>query len=287
VTHVSGPGPYSDLERPPLREAALARALITDTGLWRKIRVVDETASTNADVVAAAGRGAAEGMVLVAESQTAGRGRLNRSWVAPPRSGLTFSVLLRPQSVAATRWAWLPLLTGVAVARAVSKLTELDARLKWPNDILVPDRVPGLAPAGPAERKVAGILVERAGNAAVVGIGLNVSTRVAELPVETATSLALAGAASTDRDPLLRAILRELATAYQSWQAAAGDPAASGLREAYRERCATLGRPVRVQLPDGATLAGDAVDIDDAGRLVVRGPDGEVAVGAGDVVHVR
>src|SRR4051794_20233578 len=115
--------PYSDLDRPPLDERALGRALIRPGGLWREITVVEATGSTNADLAAAAGEGAPEGAVLVAEAQTAGRGRLGRSWEAPPRAGLAFSVLLRP-AVPVARLTWLPLLTGVAVAAAVGRLTE-------------------------------------------------------------------------------------------------------------------------------------------------------------------
>jgi BirA family transcriptional regulator, biotin operon repressor / biotin---[acetyl-CoA-carboxylase] ligase len=269
------PSPYSDLDRPPLRAEALNRALTGPEALWREIRVVPETASTNTDLAAEARAGAAEGLVLVAESQTAGRGRLDRTWTAPPRAGLTFSVLLRPAGVPVPSWGWLPLLAGVAVSAAVGRLAELELRLKWPNDVLVGDR------------KVAGILAERADGAAVVGMGLNVTTRTAELPVPAATSLALAGAACTDRDPLLRAVLRELDAQYRRWRGVAGDPGRSGLLPAYRERCATLGRQVRVELPGGGRVEGEATEIDASGRLVVMGAEGVTAVGAGDVVHVR
>jgi BirA family biotin operon repressor/biotin-[acetyl-CoA-carboxylase] ligase len=290
--------PYGDLTRPPLSEKALNRSLVRPGSLWRDITVVAETGSTNADLAAAADAGAAEGAVLVAEVQLSGRGRLDRSWVAPPRSGLMFSVLLRPV-VDPQRLGWLPLLTGVAVASAVRRMTAraregdfgaptgdvaVDARLKWPNDVLV------------GERKLAGILAERvgtpAGGAVVVGVGLNVSLRADELPVPTATSLTLEDAAFTDREPLLRAILRELDLWYGAWCAAGGDPdaagpATGGLRQAYEELCATLGRPVRVQLPAGRTIDGMAGGIDAAGCLLVRTADREQAISAGDVVHVR
>ncbi|HEU5156325.1 MAG TPA: biotin--[acetyl-CoA-carboxylase] ligase [Streptosporangiaceae bacterium] len=283
--------PYSDLERPPLSERALVRALVRPDGLWREIRVVAETGSTNADLVAAAGGGAPEGTVLVAEAQTAGRGRLGRSWQAPPRAGLTFSLLLRPAAPGARR-TWLPLLTGVAVAAAVAGLTErADAggfgeppggagvvrpALKWPNDVLV------------GERKLGGILAENTGDAVIVGVGLNVGLRPDDLPVPAATSLAIERAAVTDRGVLLRAILREFERWYDRWRAAGGDPDRSGLRAAYREMCATLGRDVRVEMPGERVLTGTATDIDSFGRLLVRTADGaEEAVSVGDVVHVR
>ncbi|GAA0816827.1 biotin--[acetyl-CoA-carboxylase] ligase [Spirilliplanes yamanashiensis] len=272
--------PYTDLDRPPLRVTGLRRALVVPGGLWRRLEVRAETGSTNADVVAAARAGEPEGLVVVAESQTAGRGRRDRVWVSPPRAGLTLSVLLRPgPQVPPRAYGWLPLLAGVALVRAVRARAEVDAGLKWPNDLL----------AGPAAAKCAGILAEGAGNGAVaLGIGLNVTTTAAELPADRpATSLRLAGAKTTDRDTLLRALLRELAELYAPWRDAGGDAQASGLREAYREMCRTLGEPVRVLLPGGEELTGGAVSVDGDGQLVVNTPDGPRTVTAGDVVHVR
>ena len=268
--------PYDDLDRPPLSERTLAGALVSVGELWREVRVVAETGSTNADLAAAAERGAAEGAVLVAESQTAGRGRLHREWASPPRAGLTFSMLLRPDGVPAARWGWLPLLAGVSVARAVARLGEIEARLKWPNDLLV----------GPGRRKAAGLLAQIAGGAAVVGVGLNVTTRADELP-DGATSLAASGAACTDRDPLLRAILRAFAEDYRRWREVGGDAERCGLAAAYAELSDTLGREVVVTLPAGDPLRGVASAIGADGRLVVTGEGGASAVAAGDVTHVR
>ncbi|MFJ2443229.1 MULTISPECIES: biotin--[acetyl-CoA-carboxylase] ligase [unclassified Streptomyces] len=278
--HNTSPGRWSDLERPPLNAPALRRGLIVPDGLWTSCDVVTATGSTNSDLAARAAAGVAEGAVLVAEEQTAGRGRLDRSWTAPARSGLFFSVLLRP-AVPAERLGWLPLLTGVAVATGLARAAGVDTALKWPNDLLV--TVDG------EERKAGGILAERAGDdAVVVGVGLNVSLREDELPVPTAGSLALAGAVSLDRDTLLRAVLRSLERWYGDWRAADGDPALSGIQEAYAAGCATLGRPVRAQLPGDRELLGEAVAVDGDGRLVLRTAAGERhAVSAGDVVHLR
>jgi len=270
---------YSDLERPPLQEVPLRRALVRPGGFWTALWLRQRTGSTNADATAAARDGAAEGLVVVAEHQDAGRGRLDRGWVSPPRAGLTFSVLLRPSGVGVQRRGWLPLLAGVALTRAVRRLGEVEAMLKWPNDLLL----------GPGRRKAAGLLAEVAGDAVVLGIGLNVTTRAGELPHPDATSLAIEGAACTDRDTLLRAILRELAGDYQVWRDTGGDPETSGLRAAYAESCDTLGRRVTVQLPAQESLVGEAVDIDTDGRLVVD-PDGggePVPVAAGDIIHAR
>ncbi|MFD9207769.1 biotin--[acetyl-CoA-carboxylase] ligase [Streptomyces sioyaensis] len=286
--HDKDAGRWSDLGRPPLNATALRRALVRPGSLWTSLDVVAATGSTNSDLAERAARGeAAEGAVLVAEEQSAGRGRLDRTWSAPPRSGLFFSVYLTPR-VPVERWGWLPLLAGVATATAVSRAADIDTALKWPNDLLVtsPDDAGGSGAA--AERKAGGILAERAGDGVVVGIGLNVSLTAEELPVPTAGSLALAGARTTDRDPLLRAVLRALEHWYGEWRSADGDPAASRLQEAYAAGCATLGRSVRAELPGGGDLTGEAVAIDGDGRLVLATADGmQQPVGAGDIVHLR
>ncbi|MFE7229547.1 biotin--[acetyl-CoA-carboxylase] ligase [Streptomyces sp. NPDC002405] len=273
---------WSDLDRPPLNAGALRRGLVRADGLWSEVDVVQSTGSTNTDLVARAAAGkAGEGAVLVAEEQTSARGRLDRRWTAPPRSGLFFSVLLRPSEVPVARWGWLPLLTGVAVATGLSRAAGVDTALKWPNDLLVT--------VGDEERKAGGILAERAGgDAVVIGVGVNVTLRQEELPVPGAGSLALAGAVSTDRDPLLRAVLRSLEDWYGRWREAGGDPAASGLQETYAAGCATLGRVVRAELPGDRSVVGEAVAVDGDGRLVIATEAGvQEPVGAGDIVHLR
>ncbi|MEV2212859.1 biotin--[acetyl-CoA-carboxylase] ligase [Streptomyces sp. NPDC050997] len=273
---------WSDLDRPPLNGAALRRGLVREGGLWSAVDVVPRTGSTNSDLVALAAAGkATEGAVLVAEEQSAGRGRLDRQWTAPARSGLFFSVLLRPSEVPVARWGWLPLLTGVAVAAGLARAAGVDTALKWPNDLLV--TVDG------EERKAGGILAERAGDdGVVVGVGINVTLRAEELPVPRAGSLALAGAVSTDRDPLLRGVLRSVEQWYGTWREAGGDPGLSGLQEAYAAGCATLGRTVRAELPGDRSIVGEAVAVDGDGRLVIAtGAGVQQPVGAGDIVHLR
>ena len=260
------------MRRPSLdadRLAALAPDLV--------VEVLETTTSTNAVAAERARGGAVEGTVVVAEHQTAGRGRLDRTWETPPRASLTFSVVLRPE-VPAGDWPWLPLLTGHTVAKALRGRGYATAGVKWPNDVLLGDR------------KVAGILVERVetpdGPAAVVGVGLNVSLTRDELPVPNATSLALESGTEPDRTALLLELLRSLREAYDAWQAG-GPDATTHLRSSYAAACVTVGREVRVSLPGGGELLGRATGIDAAGRLVVLGPAGETVVGAGDVVHVR
>ncbi len=254
-------------------------------GLWTGVDVVDETGSTNEDLLRSARNGAPAGLVLVTHAQTAGRGRRGRSWQSQPGTALMFSVLVRPTMVPQGAMGWLPLLTGVAVATAVRAVTRIPASLKWPNDVTV------------GEGKLAGILAERVGGAVVVGTGLNVLGRPGALPVPTATSLESHGAAQTDRAELLAEILRQFEHWYLRWTGAStgagpgtvpGDADASGLRPAYLRLCATVGREVNVRLPGDRSLAGTAVDVDATGRLLVRPEAGDVAaISAGDVVHVR
>jgi len=254
-------------------QADLVRAAVLG-GLWTSVDVVETTGSTNADLLA---RGGPEGQVLVAEEQTAGRGRMGRTWFSQPSAALTFSVLLRPATVLSARGGWLPLLTGVAVAAAVRSAAGAAATLKWPNDVLVGDR------------KLAGILAEQSGGAVVVGIGLNVGAPSAALPVSPgglrATSL-LAEGAEVAREPLLAEILRQLERRYVSFRA---DPAESGLPADYRALSSTLGRSVRVELPGGHVLAGVAEDVDVDGRLLVRETETTslTPISAGDIIHLR
>ncbi|TCB99823.1 biotin--[acetyl-CoA-carboxylase] ligase [Micromonospora zingiberis] len=289
--------PYTDLDRPPLSAARLRRALVAPYGPWARLELRAETGSTNADVAEAARDGEPEGLVVVAERQTAGRGRRGRVWQSPPRAGIATSVLLRPGDAAPERgwpaappagYGWLPLLAGVALVEAVTLLAELDASLKWPNDLLVDGA------------KCAGILAETVPGpalgdppAVVLGIGLNVTLRADELPENPtglpATSLQLAGAAATDRDPLLRALLRSLADWYARWRAAGGDASASGLRDAYLKVCGTVGREVRALLPDGTALTGTATTVDPDGHLLLTTPTNPTPhhIPAADLLHLR
>jgi BirA family biotin operon repressor/biotin-[acetyl-CoA-carboxylase] ligase len=259
----------AEQSRQPVDAGAVTARL---AGRWL-VEAVPETGSTNADLLAAAAADAAAGTVLVAESQSGGRGRLGRSWESPAGAGLTFSMLLRP-APPPPMWGWLPLLTGLALARTLGA----QARLKWPNDVLY----------GPRGAKVAGILVQAGSAAVVVGVGLNVSTSQSELPVETATSLLIEGHRELDRAELLVAFLGRFDGLYTAWQAHGGDAGSSGLAAGYRAVCATLGREVSVELGTH-TLVGRAQEIDGDGRLLVHPTGGGalLPVAAGDVTHVR
>lgn len=256
-------------------DADFLRAALGPGTIWTDVRVLVETGSTSSDLVALARGGAPEGTVVLADHQTAGRGRLGRTWHAPPGTSIAVSMLFRPTSVPVARWPWLPLLAGVAVVEALRAGTGVPAGLKWPNDVVVD----GL--------KLAGLLAEvvpECGGGVVVGVGLNVTAVRPDLP-PTATSLALCGVVDPDRGRVLAAVLASVAHRYEGWRARSGDPVEA--RRAYRSHCTTLGSQVLVQLPAGYPLTGRATDVDDGGRLVVRTADGDRALSIGDVVHVR
>lgn len=263
------------VHRPPLDIAELQRSIAEspDLSFFSRIDVVESTGSTNADLIARASDPAADGAVLLAETQERGRGRHDRSWSSPPRAQLALSMLVRPAGIAPAALGWLPLLTGVAVVDAVRQTTGLNANLKWPNDVLIDGR------------KVSGILAEVASPgdapAVVIGVGLNVALTQDELPVPHATSLFLAGASEVDRTALALSILRNFAAQFTRWRDAHWD--VEELAQRYRERCITLGAQVRAELPGGEVLLGIATGVDAIGRLLI----GDRAVSAGDVTHLR
>jgi BirA family biotin operon repressor/biotin-[acetyl-CoA-carboxylase] ligase len=276
-------------DREPLDVATINAALAsTLAGYWR-VRVVAETSSTNEDLLRAAaaqspGAESANGSVLIAEYQHGGRGRFDRVWTSPRSAGLTISLLLRPSSPVET-WGWLSLLAGVALRDALLQMIrtaggtahEESVLLKWPNDLLL----------GPSNKKVAGILVESTADASVIGIGVNVTTSADELPVSTATSLAVERLPA-DRAAIVIALLTRLHTRLRAWENAGGSAERSGLRAEYRRHCSTVGRRVSVDLPAGVRY-GSALDVDETGRLVVRFDDTETVqvVSAGDVMHLE
>lgn len=259
---------------------------------------VAETGSTNTDLIAAAGRVGEPGAlpslsVRVAGFQNAGRGRSGRAWLAPAGSSLFASVLLRPSSpIPVDSYAWLPLLAGLAMRNAIAELAgdaeqDLQPVIKWPNDLLI-------AEADAAEygghRKVAGVLSELLPDLSgvVIGTGVNIAQSRADLPVDTATSLAINGLVITS-DSLLAAYLKHLAGLFDEFVSAGGDALSSGLRDAVAKHCVSIRRRVRVILPGDIERLGSAKGIDSMGRITVLF-DGESAatpIAAGDIVHLR
>jgi BirA family biotin operon repressor/biotin-[acetyl-CoA-carboxylase] ligase len=264
-------------------------------------RWMPHTGSTNEDLSALARSSdsvdAPDFTVFATDDQRAGRGRLGRDWVNHAGGSLAASVLIRPRTpsgraLSPASWGWYPLLAGLAMTRALAGLLprSQDARLKWPNDVLIE------TPDG--TRKVCGILCELVTDASgevvvVVGSGINLALTRDELPVETATSLQLVGASATDVDTVLSSYLAELRRVTRVFEAAEGDAVASGLRDDVLRDCDTLGRRVRVDLPDGSELMGTAESIDAEGQLVIAldspaNRAGErISVSSGDVTHVR
>jgi len=248
---------------------------------------VPRTGSTNADLLAAAARGAGE-RALIADVQDAGRGRLDRRWEAPVGASLLMSVLIRPPfPIGGPQLLGVAL--GLAAHDAIAELTGVEVGLKWPNDVVTVDR--GDADGGPpADRKLGGLLAELATDAAgtpsaaVLGIGVNVAwpEGFPDELASTAASLDQLGA-RVDRVDLARAILGHLDARgrlldERTIDALIGD---------YRRRCVSIGRSVRVELPD-AELTGTAVDVAGDGSLLVEDHEGRTrTVRTGDVVHLR
>lgn len=270
----------NDPLRAPLDLDGVRRDFVGPGRALRAVEIVDTTGSTNADLLArrAAGQDVA-GVVLVAEHQSAGRGRHGRSWATPAGSQIAFSVGVDAAGLSPSVWGWLPLLTGVAVADAVAATTGISAGLKWPNDILV------------GELKLGGILAEVAAPDPVIvlGVGLNVTLTAAEIaaaaPDARATSLLMLGSTMLDRSALLGSILAELAARIDRWRITGGPDAA--LAADYRRRSRTLGTVVRALLPGDREITGRAVDLDELGQLLIDTGERIVAVSAGDITHLR
>ena len=245
------------------------QSFATDGHRWHVWRVA-ETGSTNDDLVAEARRGAPSGLVLVADHQTAGRGRLGRRWDAPPGASLLVSVLVRPSAGAASRLHGATQAVGLSAQAACVDVAGFRPELKWPNDLLVGDR------------KLAGVLAEAVSGpevAVVVGMGLNVAWPAE--PTDLAISASSVAGRAISRDDLLDRYLDHLADRLAQWEGAPGDLLAD-----YRAALATIGRAVRVERASG-TIEGTAVGVAEGGQLVVVSDGERHEVSAADVVHLR
>lgn len=311
-----GETPLVGPDRSALDISALRAELLAPAGPLARLEWTERTGSSNDDLAALAQPATAEASrqahaqwpdlsVLTAEVQTAGKGRLGRGWVAPAGATLAVSVLLRPYELPREQYGWLSMIGALAVCRVLRE-HGLAAAIKWPNDVL-------LVQAN-QQRKVCGILAQLLSPAAigfppavVLGIGLNVSQRRQELPVEHATSLTLAGCAGLSRERLLAQILRGFAGDYVRFTGAPGSgfvpplsEALSGTDEVELQRTrvelrreisaalATLGQPVRAELPGQRFVEGVAVGLDAGGGLLIEDAEGHTsAISAADVVHLR
>ncbi|MCI0340157.1 MAG: biotin--[acetyl-CoA-carboxylase] ligase [Planctomycetales bacterium] len=243
----------------PLNAEEIARGLGTRR-IGREIRCLESVPSTNDVGAEWAADGAPDGAVVLAEEQTRGRGRQGRSWASPRGGGLWLSVVLRP-TILREDSAYLTVLGALAVPEAIRLETGLEARIRWPNDVLL------------GERKVAGVLAEiRDFPGAVLGIGLDVDLPPGALPpdvAETATSVAREAGRPVPRLPLLRSLLRALDEGYGRLLAGEREP----IEAAWRARSAVLGRVVRVREPEGA-VEGRVVDLEARGGLTLEVPGG-------------
>ncbi|MDP9452370.1 MAG: biotin--[acetyl-CoA-carboxylase] ligase [Actinomycetota bacterium] len=270
-------------------------APVREFGRFADIRHLEETGSTNAEVLALARAGVPEGVVVVADFQSAGRGRRGRTWTAPPGSGLLASVLLRPR-LGPAQAPLAGLAAAVAAVEACAEVAGVVPALKWPNDVVV-ERTGGDGAAG---GKLAGLLAESLVEgdelpAVVVGMGLNLTRAPARhrpqpafapgpvVPPPGAAYLEDLAGRPVARDDLLGSWLAHLDRWCTTLSSPGGDRAVG---RAYRRHCTTLGRWVRVELAAGR-VEGLAVDITPEGHLVVEAPTGPCTVAAGDVVHLR
>jgi BirA family biotin operon repressor/biotin-[acetyl-CoA-carboxylase] ligase len=254
-------------------------ALITPPSPWQMVDVYASLDSTNLEAL----RDPRPWRVVVADYQSAGRGRLTRQWRAPPGASIAVSAVV-PMPVDRTAdWGWLPLLTGMAMRAAVADVARVPGRLKWPNDVLAQE----IDDPGAPWLKISGVLCEMApgDGLVVIGAGTNIDQGRSELPVDTATSLALCGAVNVRREDVIVRYLRELADLHRTWSA--GGAGLEVLRAAYRSSCLTIGLEVDLHQPDGRVVRGTTTGVDNTGRLLVEASGASTAHAAGDVVHVR
>ena len=253
----------NEVLRTPLDEAEINSRV---TPYWR-VSVVELTGSTQNDLLQLVeSKNALDGQVIATEFQSNGRGRLDRTFQAPAQSALLFSFYIKPRNQRSD-WGFIPLIAGLSLVRAITTIdTAMNVSLKWPNDLII------------NEKKCAGIIAQTTNEGIVIGIGLNVSMTPNELPVSTATSLAIEGSTITDRNLLLSHLLNTFAELFEAWEEG------SELLDEYASASSTIGKKVRIELPGGENLEATVARISHTGELVL--DDGR-HVSAGDVIHLR
>ena len=253
----------NEVLRTPLDEAEINSRV---TPYWR-VSVVELTGSTQNDLLQLVeSNNALDGQVIATEFQSDGRGRLDRTFEAPAQSALLFSFYIKPRNQR-SEWGFIPLIAGLSLVRAITTIdTVMNVSLKWPNDLII------------NEKKCAGIIAQTTNEGIVIGIGLNVSMTPNELPVSTATSLAIEGSTITDRNLLLSHLLNTFAELFEAWEEG------SELLDEYASASSTIGKKVRIELPGGENLEATVARISHTGELVL--DDGR-HVSAGDVIHLR
>ena len=253
----------TDTPRPPLDTVQISEKI---SRYWR-VSVVEVTGSTQEDLLNLVQRAEARtGDVLVTNYQSAGRGRLDRTFEAPQASALLFSFYIQPKRDQ-SEWSLLPLIVGLSASFALSRLDpQVTSSLKWPNDLFIS----GL--------KAGGMIAQTAGNGIIIGVGINVAMQESELPVAHATSLSLQNFGELNRNVILAAFLNEFSNLLERWEAG------EDLRHLYLERCSSIGAKIRAELPGGVIKSGVAVGISPNGELILE--DGS-RITVGDIVHLR
>ncbi len=253
----------TDTPRPALVSSLIAEKI---SRYWR-VSVVEVTGSTQDDLAQLVSQSKSQnGEVIATNFQSAGRGRLDRKFDAPPSSALMFSFYIEPRRDK-NEWSFLPLLTGLAACCTFSSIDpEVATSLKWPNDLLI------------ADGKVGGIIAQATQAGLIIGVGINVAMSKSELPVPHATSLLLHDFAVLDRNMILAEFLNQFEELFNRWNDG------EDLRHLYIERCATIGVHIRAELPDLSSSTGVAIGITPAGELILE--DG-ARITVGDIVHLR
>ena len=260
--------------------------LVPSKILNQSLYVFDELPSTNTFALEIARNPTPQGTVVLADKQTAGRGRLHRKWLSPPGVNIYGSIIFSLQGQFQDL-GWIPLMAGAAIAQAIEETTAINIHLKWPNDILV------------NAQKVGGILCESfkrdsTETCVVIGFGINVNLSESAIPKDLksiATSLHIHARHLIDRYQLLQSIISSIE---QGWEGLTSQ-GPQGCHQAYNPRCSTLGEQVQVQFPDGKTIEGIAQSIGKQGQLqIIPSPSGRheqsakiVDVHSGDIHHIR
>jgi BirA family biotin operon repressor/biotin-[acetyl-CoA-carboxylase] ligase len=251
-----------EMVREALNESAMNATL---RGSYWRVSVFQSLTSTQSELIGK--ENLKHGDVFVTEFQSAGRGRLDRTFEATESSALLFSLYLEPKR-GKLEWSAIPLLAGLSLVNALRNLDKkIITNLKWPNDLLI------------GEKKVAGVLVEARAGGVIIGIGLNVEMDKSELPVPTATSLKLEGFSELSRNVILPEILENIALTIEQWESGS-----KSVFEQYRQASSTLGKEVEVHLPSGEILNSQATEITEVGELLLANG---ARVNVGDVIHLR
>ena len=258
--------------RAPLDAQLLEQELLLRQCLWQNAIVKDEVTSTNDIARELVASNIEEGTFVLANFQTKGRGRQNRSWEAPKNSSIFISIVLKPNSE--KNLGWIPLLVGLALHKALEAETRKDIKIKWPNDLVLVENN--------QEFKFAGILVERTNEYVIAGVGINFDQEKEELPVSNASSLKQILQSSMTKESAIAAFLTELSARWLEENNAATWPTPSLVRD-YKTNCITLNKKITAQLPGGELINAEAVDISQTGELVVKTDDGTRSLSSADI----